>query len=364
MPRKRIEIADEIDYLSILDEEGNLDGAMEPSIPDETLLKLHHYMLLGRRFDERMLSLQRQGRVGTFAPISGQEASQLGAVAALRPADWLVPAFRETAAELWRGRTMESVMLYFNGFNEGVDIPADQNDFPISVPVGSQILHAVGIAWAIQYRGKPDVAMAFFGDGATSQGDFHEGLNFAGVYRIPAIFVCQNNQWAISVPRKHQTHSDTLAQKAIAYGIKGIQVDGNDVLAVYAAASEAAERARSGAGATFIECVTYRMSVHTTADDPKRYRTDEEVELWQRRDPIERFRSYLTAKGLLSEEKIEAAENVVKKAIQAAVDRAEEQMKNIGDPLDMFEHAYAEMPPHLLEQKQYLSRELMEQKKG
>ena len=364
MPRTRIEIADEIDYLSILDEEGNLDSAMEPNISDETLLRLHHYMLLGRRFDERMLSLQRQGRVGTFAPISGQEASQLGAVAALHPSDWLVPAFRETAAELWRGRTMESVMLYFNGFNEGVDIPADQNDFPISVPVGSQILHAVGIAWAIQYRGKPDVAMAFFGDGATSQGDFHEGLNFAGVYRIPAIFVCQNNQWAISVPRKHQTRSNTLAQKAIAYGIKGIQVDGNDVLAVYAAASEAAERARSGAGATFIECVTYRMSVHTTADDPKRYRTDEEVELWQRRDPIERFRTYLTAKGLLSEEKIEAAENVVKKAIQSAVDRAEEQMKNIGDPLDMFEHAYAQMPPHLLEQKQYLSRELLEQKKG
>lgn len=206
--------------------------------------------------------------------------------------------------------------------------------------------------------------MAFFGDGATSQGDFHEGLNFAGVYRIPAIFVCQNNQWAISVPIKHQTRSHTLAQKAIAYGIKGIQVDGNDVLAVYAAASEAAERARSGDGATFIECVTYRMSVHTTADDPKRYRTDEEVELWQRRDPIERFRKYLTAKGLLSEEKIEAAENGVKEAIQAAVDGAEEQMKSLGDPLDMFAHAYAQMPPHLSEQKQYLADELLEQKKG
>ena len=238
------------------------------------------------------------------------------------------------------------------------------NDFPISVPVGSQILHAVGMAWAIKYRQKDDVTLAFFGDGATSQGDFHEGLNFAGVYQIPVIFVCQNNQWAISVPRKQQTHSETLAQKAIAYGIKGIQVDGNDILAVYAAASEAAHRARSGAGATFIECVTYRMSVHTTADDPKRYRTDEEVELWQQRDPLKRFQKYLVSKQLLSEEKIEAAENTVKEEIQAAVDRAEEQMKHPGDPLYMFEHAYEQMPPHLVEQRDYLNRELSEHKEG
>ncbi|KPJ76239.1 MAG: 2-oxo acid dehydrogenase [Deltaproteobacteria bacterium SG8_13] len=364
MPRTRIVIPDEIDHISILDEEGNLDSGLEPDISDETLLRLHHFMLLGRRFDERLLSLQRQGRVGTFAPISGQEATQLGAAAILRPSDWLVPAFRETAAELWRGRSMESVILYFNGYAEGVDIPEDRNDFPISVPVGSQILHAVGVAWSIRYRGKDDVALAFFGDGATSQGDFHEGLNFAGVYEIPAIFVCQNNQWAISVPRKHQTRSETLAQKAIAYGIKGVQVDGNDVLAVYAAASEAAQRARSGGGATFIECVTYRMSVHTTADDPRRYRSDEEVELWQKRDPLNRFQKYLTAKGLMSDEKIEMAENTVKEEIQAAVDRAEERMKTPGDPLYMFEHAYAQMPPHLIEQREYLARELSEQKKG
>ena len=364
MPRKRIEIPEEIEHIAILDAEGNLDVELEPDIPEETLLRMHHFMLLGRRFDERLLSLQRQGRVGTFAPISGQEATQLGAVAVLRPSDWLVPAFRETAAELWRGRTMQSVILYFNGYSEGVDIPQDRNDFPISVPVGSQVLHAVGMAWSISYRGKDDVAMAFFGDGATSQGDFHEGLNFAGVYQIPAIFVCQNNQWAISVPRKQQTRSATLAQKAIAYGIRGVQVDGNDILAVYTAASEAAQRARSGGGATFIECVTYRMSVHTTADDPRRYRTDEEVALWQRRDPLTRFQKYLSAKGLLTEEKLEATENKVKEEIQAAVDRAEEQMKIPGDPLFMFEHAYEQMPPHLAEQKEYLARELSEPKKG
>ena len=364
MPRKKIEIPDEIEYISVLDEQANLDAALEPDISGDTLLQLHHFMLLGRRFDERLLSLQRQGRVGTFAPISGQEASQLGAVAVLRPSDWLVPAFRETAAELWRGRTMESVMLYYNGYSEGVDIPPDRNDFPISVPVGSQILHAVGIAWAMRYREKDDVAMSFFGDGATSQGDFHEGLNFAGVYQIPAIFVCQNNQWAISVPRKHQTRSESLAQKSIAYGITGVQVDGNDVLAVYTAAHEAAQRARSGGGATLIECVTYRMSVHTTADDPKRYRGDEEVERWKQRDPITRFQKYLVNKGLLSEEKIEEAENTVKEEIQAAVERAEEQMQSPGDPLYMFEHAYAQMPPHLAEQKQYLSRELAQREKG
>ena len=364
MPRTRIEIPEDIERLSILDEDGNLDSGLEPDIADETLIKLHHFMLLGRRFDERMLSLQRQGRIGTFAPISGHEATQLGAVATPRASDWLVPAFRETAAELWRGRTMESVMLYFNGYSEGVSIPDDRNDFPISVPVGSQILHAVGIAWSMKYRQKEDLALVFFGDGATSQGDFHEGLNFAGVYQIPAIFVCQNNQWAISVPLKRQTRAETLAQRAIAYGIKGIQVDGNDVLAVYAAASEAAQRARSGAGATFIECVTYRMTVHTTADDPKRYRPDEEVELWQQRDPLKRFQKYLVAKKLLSEEKIEAVENTVKEEIQSAVDRAEEQMKSPGDPLYMFEHAYEQMPPHLIEQKEYLRRELSEQKKG
>jgi pyruvate dehydrogenase E1 component alpha subunit len=363
MPRTKIEIPGEIEYLSILDEEGNLDSDLEPDLSEETLLRLHEFLLLGRRFDERLLSLQRQGRVGTFPPASGQEAAHLGAAATLRPSDWMIPAFRETAAELWRGRSMESVILYNNGFNEGVDISEDRNDFPICVPVGSQILHAVGIAWSIAYRQKNDVALTFFGDGATSQGDFHEGLNFAGVYRIPVIFVCQNNQWAISIPRKDQTRSETLAQKAIAYGIRGIQVDGNDILAVNAAAAEAAERARSGQGATLIECVTYRMSVHTTADDPKRYRSDDEVENWRRRDPIPRFQKYLVAKGLLSPDQIEAVESGIQDQIQTAVKRAEEQMKALGDPLDMFKHTYAELPPHLVEQKAYLTGELSGQKK-
>jgi pyruvate dehydrogenase E1 component alpha subunit len=363
MPRTPIDLPDRIDYLSILNEKGELDTALEPAIDDDALLRLHRTMLLARRFDERLLSLQRQGRIGTFPPISGQEAAHLGAVAGLRASDWVVPAFREMAADIWRGRPLESIIVYNNGFNEGSRIPADRNDMPISVPVGSQILHAAGIAWAMRYRGKDDVAMTFFGDGATSQGDFHEGLNFAGVFQLPVVFVCQNNQWAISIPRAKQTRSKTLAQKASAYGVPGIQVDGNDILAVYAAAKEAVDRARAGGGATLVECVTYRLAVHTTADDPKRYRSDAEVEAWRRKDPIPRFQGYLTAKGLLSEEAVKAEEAAIAAEIQAAVERAEEEMKKLGDPLLMFEHAYAEMPDYLKEQRADFIRLMAEARK-
>jgi len=200
--------------------------------------------------------------------------------------------------------------------------------------------------------------MTFFGDGATSQGDFHEGMNFAAVFQAPVVFACQNNQWAISIPLSRQTRSKTLAQKALAYGMPGIQVDGNDILAVYAAAQEAVERARSGDGPTLIECVTYRLAMHTTADDPRRYRTDKEVEEWKKRDPLSRFQKYLLAKGLLSEGKITQVETEVQQEIQDAVDRAEERMKALGNPLDMFEHAYAQMPAYLREQKEEFAREL------
>jgi pyruvate dehydrogenase E1 component alpha subunit len=360
MPRKEIKIPDKVEYLSILNAQGELDKELEPDIADDFLLKLHRTMLLARKFDERLLSLQRQGRIGTFPPISGQEAAHLGAAAALRATDWFVPAFRETAAEIWRGRPLENVIIYNNGYYEGVAIPRDSHDFPISVPVGSQILHAVGLGWAAKFRRKDDVAMAFFGDGATSEGDFHEGLNFAAVFQAPVIFLCQNNHWAISIPVSRQTRSKTLAQKAVAYGMPGIQVDGNDILAVFAAAQEAVKRARSGGGPTFIECVTYRLMMHTTADDPKRYRTDKEVEQWEKRDPLTRFQKYLVDKALISEDSLAEIEAGVMQEIQQAVDRAEEQMKSFGDPLDMFEHAYAQMPPYLKEQREEFKRELAE----
>jgi pyruvate dehydrogenase E1 component alpha subunit len=356
MPKTRIALPDGIDRLSVLDETGRLDEALEPRIEPDVLRKLYHTMLLARRFDERLLSLQRQGRIGTFPPISGQEAAHLGAAAVLQPGDWMVPAFREMAADIWRGRPLDSIIVYNNGFSEGGRIPPDRTDMPISIPVGSQILHAVGIAWGMKYRGGGQVAMVFFGDGATSQGDFHEGLNFAGVFGLPVVFVCQNNHWAISVPRTKQTRSKTLAQKAHAYGFDGVQADGNDILAVYAAAGEAVARARSGGGPTLIECETYRMAVHTTADDPKRYRTEAEVEAWRLKDPLTRFQKYLERKGLLGAADVTAEEERVAAEIQAAVDRAEEQMKQMGDPLLMFEHAYAEMPPYLQEQREEFIR--------
>jgi len=360
MPKSKVDLPHSVEHLSILDEEGRLDEALEPKIPDDLLLKLHRAMVLGRRFDERLLSLQRQGRIGTFAPITGQEASQLGAVAPLIAGDVMAPSFRETAAQVYRGVPMESIILAFGGYHEAASIVEEGRDLPVAIPVSSQTLHAVGLAWGMKYRKKQNVVMTFFGDGGTSEGDFHEGMNFAAVYQAPVIFVCQNNQWAISVPRSRQTRSKTIAQKALAYDMPGIQVDGNDVLAVYAASKEAVDRARSGGGPSLIENVTYRMMMHTTADDPKRYRKDEEVEGWRKRDPIQRFQKYLKDKGLLSDRKIEELEAQIKAEIQQAVEHAEELMKKYTDPLPMFEHAYAEMPPHLREQREELRRELAE----
>jgi pyruvate dehydrogenase E1 component alpha subunit len=358
MPRTAIELPDRVDFLSILDENGNLDKELEPNVSDELLLKLYRAMIQARRLDERMLK-QRQGRLGTFAPIKGQEASQLGPVANLRDSDWLVPAFREAAAEAWRGRSLESILLYYNGFNQGGAVPEGSTNLPMTIPVGTQILHGAGLGYAIKYRHDDAVAMVFFGDGATSEGDFHEGLNFAAVFQVPTIFVCQNNQWAISLPRERQTRSKTLAQKALAYGMPGIQVDGNDILAMYAATREAVERARAGGGPTFIEAVTYRLSMHTTADDPTRYRKEAEVEEWQKKDPIPRFQRYLVDKGLLDENRIAQVEEEVENQLKEVVDRAEAQMKEMeNEPMIMFEHLYAELPPYLQEQREELAREL------
>jgi pyruvate dehydrogenase E1 component alpha subunit len=365
MPRETINLHHDVECLSILDEDANLDKELEPDLPDELLLALHRAMLLGRRFDERMLRLQRQGRMGTFAPIRGQEAAQVGAVAPLRESDWMVPAFRETAAEIYRGRPMESILLYYGGYNQAGRMPENVKNLPIAIPVGTQIPHAVGLGYAIRYREKDDVAMVFFGDGATSQGDFHEALHFGGVFHTPTVFVCQNNQWAISVPRSHQTQAETLAQEGLGHGIPGIQVDGNDVLAVWVAAKEAVDRARAGDGPTLIECITYRMSVHTTADDPTRYRSDEEVEKWEARDPISRFQAYLKNKDLLTDGGIEELEDEIQAEIKEVVQRAEDRMKELaGEALVMFDHLYAESPPYLREQRDELAQELADKEEN
>jgi len=352
MPRTVLEPRFAVEYLSILDSDGNLDAALEPDLGPDTLRALYRAMLLGRRLDERMVRLQRQGRIGTFAPIKGQEAAQIGSVATLRPTDWMVPSFRETAAMIWRGWPIEKLLAFFAGHAEGGQPAPGQRDLPITIPVATQLPHAVGLAYAARYKGDDAVVMVYFGDGATSEGDFHEALNFAGVWHVPVVFVCQNNQWAISVPLKKQTHSRTLAQKALAYGIPGIQVDGNDVLAVYAASREAVDRARGGGGPTLIECVTYRLSMHTTADDPTKYRSEEEVREWERKDPLTRFAAYLEKKNLL-EEGLEAQ-------IDAEIAAAIARFEALGppDPLTIFDHVYAERPPHLEAQREELAARL------
>ncbi|MGA2404917.1 MAG: pyruvate dehydrogenase (acetyl-transferring) E1 component subunit alpha [Syntrophobacteraceae bacterium] len=357
MPTREIDLPYRVEYLSILDQDGQVDELLEPQLPDEVLLKLYRTMLLGRRLDERMLILQRQGKMGTFAPVKGQEA-QVGAAAALGPDDWVAPSFREAPAELWLGKPIERILLYYSGYNEGGYIPEGMNLLPVSVPVGSQMIHAVGIGYAIKYRGQNSVAMTFFGDGATSQGDFHEALNFASVYQTPVIFMCQNNHWAISMPRSRQSHSKTLAQKAIAYDMPGLQVDGNDVLAVYKAAKDAVDRARTGGGPTLIEMVTYRLSMHTTADDPKKYRTEEEVTEWEKRDPITRFEKYLRDKHILDDLKVQSVAEEVKTEIGAAERRWSELVEKGVNPLDMFAHTYAELTPMLRYQREILKEEL------
>jgi pyruvate dehydrogenase E1 component alpha subunit len=313
-------------------------------------------MLFVRAYDERHLTLQRQGRIGTFAPVKGQEAAQLGSAYAIRESDWVVPAFRETAAAIWRGMRIEDDLTYCAGREEGIQLPENPRDLPITIPVASQIPHAVGIAWARKLQAKDEVVLVYFGDGATSEGDFHEALNFAGVFRLPVVFLCQNNQWAISVPRSRQTRSRTLAQKAVAYEMPGVMADGNDLLAMARVTSEAVERARRGDGPTLIEAVTYRLGVHTTADDPSRYRSEEEVKEWERRDPILRLRKLLRERGLVTEEQearwAKEHDARIRRAIQALEQAAPP------DPLQMFDHVLKEIPPRLRAQRDSVARRL------
>jgi pyruvate dehydrogenase E1 component alpha subunit len=264
----------------------------------------------------------------------------------------MVPSFREMAAMLWRGWPIERILAFYAGRLEGGRPDPEQRDLPVTIPVATQLPHAVGIAYGIQYRGEDSVVMVYFGDGATSEGDFHEAANFAGVWHGPVVFVCQNNQWAISVPLKKQTNSRTIAQKATAYGFPGIQVDGNDVLAVYAASREAVDRARAGNGPTLIECVTYRLGMHTTADDPTKYRSEEEVKAWEQKDPLTRFRVYLEKKKLFDP----SVDEQVDEEIARGVERFEAMPP--ADPLEMFDHAYAELPPHVAAERAELAARL------
>ncbi|MBI2675066.1 MAG: pyruvate dehydrogenase (acetyl-transferring) E1 component subunit alpha [Candidatus Aenigmarchaeota archaeon] len=361
MPLKTI-ASFKVSYLQILDENGKADAKLVPKLKPEEIKRMYELMVLSRVFDDKALALQRQGRIGTYAPVRGEEACQVGSAILLEKNDWLFPSFREAAAFITRGIAMHTIFQYWAGDERGSNMPKGNNTFTVSIPVGSHMLHAVGAAMAAKIRKEKTIAMTYFGDGATSEGDFHEACNFAGVYKAPVVFVCQNNQYAISMPVSLQTASQTIAQKAIAYGFDGIQVDGNDVFAVYKAAKEAIEKARAGKGPTLIECFTYRMGDHTTSDDASRYRTKEEVEAWARKDPILRLEKFMAEKGLWSKKYGEKVLEDSKKKVEEAV----KMMESVPAPAieDIFGYTYAEMPAHLKEQLAELKEEISERDKA
>lgn len=354
MPRKRLKTEAQVEYLSILDENGKLDVKLDPKLTDDQCRELHRLMLLTRRLDERCINLQRQGRIGTYGPCRGQEAAHCASGYAMTLEDWVVYAFREPGTAIHRGWPIEHVFQFWGGHEQGCRVPDGVNDLPMCVPIASQIPHGMGIAWGMKLRGAETAVLTYLGDGATSEGDFHEAMNFAGVYRLPLIFLVQNNHWAISIPVTAQTASETIAHKCVAYGFNGIQVDGNDPLAVYAATQEAAQKARSGGGPTLIEAVTYRMSVHTTADDPTKYRSDKEVKAWEGRDPLLRFEKYLKGRKILDDAGAKALDEEVQGEVRAAVDRYDAFMKTI-KPVECFDYLFEEMPPELKMQKEELA---------
>lgn len=340
----------EIDYIRCLDRNGAIVGALPAAADVPGLaIKLYRALIRARNFDAKAIALQRTGRLGTYASALGQEAVSLGAASAMRSEDVFVPSFREHPAQLWRGVSLLELFLYWGGDERGSDFKGPRQDFPVSVPVGSHAPHAVGVALAFKLRREPRVAVCIFGDGATSKGDVAEALNFAGVWQLPVVFVVNNNQWAISIPRDRQTAAETLAQKAIAAGIPGHQVDGNDVLAVHAVVDEAIARARSGAGASLIEAITYRLGDHTTSDDASRYRDDATVTPHWADEPAVRLRKYLVALGRWNkhdEERLLAD-------TQAEIDKAAEEYlamppQNVAS---IFDYTFAELPADLARQR-------------
>ncbi len=307
-----------------------------------SLIALYQAMVLTRTFDLKAVSLQRTGRLGTYAVSLGQEAVSVGVGSAMRPEDVLLPSYRDNGTLLWRGVTMEEILLYWGGDERGNDSSGPPHDFPFCVPVASQAPHAAGVAYALKLRKEPRVAVCLLGDGATSKGDVYEATNFAGVQKLPVVFVVNNNQWAISVPLKLQTACETLAQKAIAAGFPSEQVDGNDVIAVRDAVEQAMARARSGKGPSLIEALTYRLGDHTTADDAARYRPPEEVQAHWKEEPIVRLRTYLVSQRAWG--KVEEEQNAAdcQRRVEAAVERY--LATGPRSPETMFDHLYAKLP--------------------
>lgn len=347
------------DLNQILTPQGVLVG--EPGLSDKAILELHQAMARQRQIDDRMLQLQRQGRIGFYGACTGQEAAVFGTTAALRPTDWIVPALREAGALLYRGLPLST---YFNqllgnrdDITQGRQMPChppghDYRYVTMSSCIANQIPQANGLGLAAKLKGSEDITMCFMGDGATSEGDFHVGLNVASVQNLPVVFVCQNNQWSISVPVGCQTAASSMAIKARGYGMPGLRVDGNDVLAVHQATSEAAERARSGGGPSFLECLTYRLGAHTTSDDPSRYRDEDVTKRWWERDPIVRTGRYLREVGLWSE----ADEEAFRQQVDLEIRNCWKEVEQTPAPElgSLFDDVFATRTPRLQEQAESL----------
>jgi len=355
--KEEMEEAKEKGIFRVMDSEGNSIPEHDPKIQDELLVRMYRVMFTVRTFENISMGLQRQGRIGFYIGSGGQEACSVGSAAALDPEDWIFPAYREPGALLIRGETVLQLYHQLYGdekdYNKGRQMPnhfnsSARNIVTPSSPIATQIPHAVGMAMASVYLKRKAIALTYFGDGATSENDFHSGMNFAGVFRAPVIFFCQNNGYAISLPTSRQTAAETLAQKGMAYGVPAERVDGNDVLAVFSVTLRAAKRARMGEGPTFIEALTYRLGPHSSSDDPKKYRKDEEVDYWKKRDPIKRLGLYLSKNGILDDKERKKLEEEVETEVREAVRAAESTPK---PPVEsIFEDVYAEMPWNLIEQ--------------
>jgi 2-oxoisovalerate dehydrogenase E1 component alpha subunit len=330
-----------------LDGSGNLVGEPPAFARDpDTMISLYRAMTLSRIFDAKAIALQRTGQLGTYPSSAGQEAICVGYASAMKDADVMLTTYREQPAQIWRGVTLTELLQFWGGDERGSDFSGPREDFPVAVLIGSQATHAVGVATAFKLRHEPRVAVCAMGDGATSKGDFYESVNLAGIWRLPVVFVVINNYWAISMPREKQTAAQTLAQKAIAGGIPGIQIDGNDIIAARQVSSEAIERARSGGGASVIEALTYRMGDHTTADDASRYRKEELVSAAWKLDPLARLRTYLVNQNWWTKEDEEQLIAACRERIDAAV--AEYLAIPPPSPAAMFDHLF-ETLPHSLE---------------
>src|SRR5947209_2729006 len=336
----------------ILDVEGKLVGEM-PDLSAERLLSLYRYMQLGRAFSNKIIALQRQGRATTFGSLVGQEATAVGLAAPLQPQDWMATSYREIASLMVKGFPLATLVYAFRGFTPA-NYPRETHCLPFQIVIGTQMLHAVGLAMAAKIAGDPVVAVGVCGDGATSEGDFNEALNFAGVFQAPVVLVVQNNGWAISVPRHRQSAAPTLASRGPGFGVPSELVDGNDILAVYDVMQKAIERARAGQGPTLVETLTYRIGAHPTADDPTRYRDSAAVEAWQAKDPIARFQKFLIRRDLLTEDRAQQTVDELEEEVNEA-NRISEAMPPMASD-SFFDYTMATLSPRLEEQRADLLR--------